>query len=79
MHTLSTKPFYRWNELNCRYGSKLLTRLLAAQWLRPCAKSHRLSLYASEDVAAVDGRLRSGELPPAPRRSGETPTSVLPL
>ena len=63
METL-TKPFFRWKELNERYGPKLLERILLAGWLRPASKSHRLAIYDPRDVARVDERLLSGEMPP---------------
>ena len=62
--TASPKPFFRWSELRNRYGSGLLNNILQSGWLAPCARSHRLSLYAAASVAAVDARLEAGELPP---------------
>lgn len=61
--TLIEKPFFRWRELESRYAASVLDDLLAAKWLAPRVKRHRLSLYAAEDVARVDARLNAGEYP----------------
>ncbi|ACB77395.1 hypothetical protein Oter_4121 [Opitutus terrae PB90-1] len=60
----SAQPFYRWKELQKRYGSSLLGRMIRARWLTPCVRSHRFSLFTAKSVASADERLASGQLPP---------------
>ena len=68
MHALVSAPFCRWFHLRERYGAALLERLIAGGWLVPCVRQHRFSIYSAECVAAVDARLKAGEMPPPYRR-----------
>jgi hypothetical protein len=46
------------------FGSeKLLAECVAAQWLKPVVKRHKLTLYDRADIAACWSRILAGEMP----------------
>jgi hypothetical protein len=44
---------------------------LRAGWLKPCARRHKIALYARADVDACIARIRAGEMPPARGRNNQ--------
>lgn len=62
----SIKYGVRRKEAIDRIGSRLLfDQMVAAGWIAPVVKKHRLSLFDAADIAKCWARIRNGEVPPA--------------
>jgi hypothetical protein len=69
MTSTPTKYGFRPNEAAYALGSeKLLQEVVAAGWLKPVIRRHKLTLYDRGDIAAVWSRILSGEIPATPER-----------
>jgi hypothetical protein len=63
-NTLLNKFGYRPDEAAFALGSeKLLQECVAADWLKPIVKRHKLTLYAISDITRCWARILGGELP----------------
>jgi hypothetical protein len=61
---ITTKYGFRPTEAAFALGSeKLLDECVAAEWIKPVVKRHKLTLYDRGDIASCWSRILAGEMP----------------
>jgi hypothetical protein len=50
-------------------SEKLLAECVAAEWIKPIVKRHKLTLYDRADIATCWSRILAGEMPTEARKS----------